>query len=93
MYDVPSKDVYQPPTTTKAMSRCAYENCKKEPLNPAVPACDEHLCEGCRMGVVRLRMVDGDGTHTASYTYLGSCGMCSGLDDISTRLFDLKNND
>ena len=32
-------------------NRCAYGKCKKEPLNHAVPACDEHLCTNCRMGV------------------------------------------
>ncbi len=36
---------------------CAYEKCKKEPLNYAVPACDEHLCDVCRMGVGMVRDV------------------------------------
>ena len=25
-----------------------------EPVNPAVPACEEHLCRRCRMGVTRM---------------------------------------
>ena len=33
-------------------NRCSYVDCREEPLNPAVPACDEHLCGTCRSGVI-----------------------------------------
>ena len=33
------------------MNKCAYYDCENEPRNPAVPACDMHLCPECRMSV------------------------------------------
>ena len=34
------------------MTECAEPDCKKAPPNPAVPACDDHLCKKCMMGVI-----------------------------------------
>ena len=41
-------------------NRCALEGCGEEPLNYAVPACDKHLCDECRMGVGFLRSEKSD---------------------------------
>lgn len=39
-------------------NQCAVNGCPETPPNPAVPACNIHLCPRCRMGVV----VHDDGT-------------------------------
>ena len=55
-------------------NRCAFKGCGKEPLNPSVPACDEHLCDECRMGV-RNNSVS---TNPTPRDLL--CGRCSDAD-------------
>ena len=51
------------------MNRCAYPQCEHEPLNPAVPACDEHLCTDCRMGVSMISREQGGEPDTCMACY------------------------
>lgn len=55
--DARTQFITQPGVLYGMPNRCAYEKCKKEPLNHAVPACDKHLCGVCRMGVGMVRNV------------------------------------
>ena len=40
------------------METCAYAECSKPVRNQAVPACSDHLCQLCRMGVGTQSMDD-----------------------------------
>lgn len=58
------------------MTECAVPECDKTPPNPAVPACNDHLCEKCRMGVIA-------GSDPKAPRYMVQCAAC--LDRLSIR--------
>ena len=68
------------------MHQCAFENCTKEPVNPAVPACEEHLCRRCRMGVTCMY----DRLDPDDHDYLRTdCRRCRDFSDLEQLLTTL----
>ena len=56
------------------MTECAEPECDKAPPNPAVPACNDHLCKKCMMGVIA-------GSDPQDPLNWGQCAAC--LDRLS----------
>ena len=65
------------------MNKCVEPNCNEVPPNPAVPACDKHLCKTCLMGVIM-------GSDPASLE-IGLCGACIDRDAILKSIHSLYN--
>ena len=67
------------------MNKCAEPDCDRVPPNPAVPACSDHLCEKCRMGVIA-------GSDPSDPLNWGQCAACLdrlAIDQSIRSLYDL----
>lgn len=67
------------------MNKCAEPDCNGVPPNPAVPACSDHLCEKCRMGVIA-------GSDPNDPMHWGQCAACLdrlAIDQSIRSIYDL----
>lgn len=66
-----------------AMSKCAEPDCDGVPPNPAVPACKDHLCKECLMGVIAGSDPD--------FPEHGQCAACLGRLSIEKSISSIYN--
>lgn len=76
---------YIVPPEMLGMKMCVVKGCNADPSNNAVPACDNHLCERCRMNVV---MNHAQGANVWFDRSL--CRMCLDMGEIKDLLRELK---